>query len=229
MLVLRPLIIALLHRSARAQGMEELLTNTRTVLEGGKPTNNVFSHSLAFNLIPFIDKLQPNGYSREEIKVALETRKIFGLEEGDVRISCTAVRVPITRVHSEAITIETHSPIDPERARKVLRSATGVELIDDPADNIYPMPISATGKQAVEVKHHQNERFMLVIAKRGPIHRSILLCCCSTGRTSAAVVGLRAIRIGSVRQRGPAASRRGAERGSDRGIPAGCKEALAPV
>jgi aspartate-semialdehyde dehydrogenase len=152
--------------------MEELITTTKTVLEGCKQTNKVFSHPLSFNPIPFIDKLQPNGYSREEMKVALETRKIFGLEEGDVRISCTAVRVPVTRVHSEAITIETHSPIDPERARAVLRSATGVEIIDDPADNVYPMPISATGKQAVEVKHVKQTLAIVLI-----VRNLILLCC----------------------------------------------------
>ena len=97
--------------------MEELMEGTKAVLGGETPTHSVFSHPLAFNVIPLIDKPQPNGYTKEEMKVVLETRKIFGLSEPDIQISCTAVRIPTMRVHSESITIETHSRISADVVR----------------------------------------------------------------------------------------------------------------
>merc|ERR1711874_688988 len=93
---------------------------------------------------------QSNGYTKEEMKVAWEMRKIFGFSD-DVRVSCTAVRVPTLRAHSEAITIETELPINPDEARELLRSATGVKVVDDPAKLLYPMPLNATGEHDVEV------------------------------------------------------------------------------
>lgn len=132
--------------------MTELMDGSKAVLEGRAPAHKEFAHSLAFNLIPFIDTLQPNAYTREEMKVAIETRKIFGLTEDELKVSCTAVRVPILRVHSEAITVQTHSPVNLERAREVLSTAAGVEVVDDPVKHTYPMPLTATGKLNVEVK-----------------------------------------------------------------------------
>jgi len=134
---------------AGAEGMEELIEGTREKLSGGQPSNSVFVHPLPFNLIPHIDKFQANGYTKEEMKVVWETKKIFGLSE-DVAVSCTAVRIPIMRAHSEAITIETELPITPEEARELLVTAPGVRLVDDPSRNIYPMPMNATESFDVE-------------------------------------------------------------------------------
>lgn len=102
---------------AGAEGMEELLQGTAAKLKGDSAVNSVFSHPLPFNLIPHIDKFQDNGYTKEEMKVVWETRKIFNLTEEDILISCTAVRIPTLRAHSESITLETANPISLERAR----------------------------------------------------------------------------------------------------------------
>ncbi len=134
---------------AGAEGMAELERETRRVLlEGGPAGHEVFAHPLAFNVIPQIDSFQPNAYTREEMKVAWESRKIMGLP--DLLISCTAVRIPTFRVHAEAVTIETERPVTPEAARVVLAKAAGVKVVDDPAAQLYPMPITATGQDDVE-------------------------------------------------------------------------------
>jgi aspartate-semialdehyde dehydrogenase len=134
---------------AGAEGMAELERETRRVLvEGGPAGHEVFAHPLAFNVIPQIDSFQPNGYTREEMKVAWESRKIMGLP--DLLISCTAVRIPTFRVHAEAVTIETERPVTPEAARAVLAKAPGIKVVDDPAAQRYPMPITATGQDDVE-------------------------------------------------------------------------------
>ena len=134
---------------AGAEGMAELERETRRVLvDGDKAQNEVFAHPLAFNVIPHIDSFQPNGYTREEMKVVWESRKIMGLP--DLPISCTAIRIPTMRVHGESVTIETERPVTVEAARAVLRQAAGVKLMDDPAANLYPMPLTATGQDDVE-------------------------------------------------------------------------------
>jgi aspartate-semialdehyde dehydrogenase len=134
---------------AGAEGMAELERETRRVLlEGGPAGHEVFAHPLAFNVIPQIDSFQPNAYTREEMKVVWESRKIMGLP--DLLISCTAVRIPTFRVHAEAVTIETERPVTPEAARTVLAQAAGVKVVDDPAAQLYPMPITATGQDDVE-------------------------------------------------------------------------------
>ena len=134
---------------AGAEGMAELERETRRVLvEGGPAGHEVFAHPLAFNVIPHIDAFQPNGYTREEMKVAWESRKIMGVP--DLLISCTAVRIPTFRVHAEAVTIETERPVTPEAAREVLAVAAGVKLADDPARSLDPMPLTATGQDDVE-------------------------------------------------------------------------------
>jgi aspartate-semialdehyde dehydrogenase len=135
---------------AGAEGMAELERETkRFLVEGEAPRAEVFAHPLAFNVIPHIDSFQPNGYTREEMKVVWETRKIMGLP--DLPVSCTAVRIPTMRVHAEAVTIETERPVTPEAAREVLRAAAGVRVVDDPAARLYPMPLTATGADDCEV------------------------------------------------------------------------------
>ena len=134
---------------AGAEGMVELERETRRVLVDGAPARaEVFAHPLAFNVIPQIDAFQLNGYTREEMKVVWESRKIMGVP--DLPISCTAVRIPTMRVHAEAVTIETERPVTPEAARAVLARAAGVRVVDEPAAQRYPMPITATGADDVE-------------------------------------------------------------------------------
>lgn len=134
---------------AGAEGMAELEEQTRAVLNGQQASNSVFRHPIPFNLIPQIDAFQENGYTKEEMKVTWETRKI--MEVPDLPVSCTAVRIPTYRAHSEAITVETVQPVTPDAARAVLADAPGVVVKDAPADGVYPMPLTATGQFDVEV------------------------------------------------------------------------------
>jgi aspartate-semialdehyde dehydrogenase len=134
---------------AGASGMQELLDGTRQFLAGEKVINQTFAHPLPFNVIPHIDAFQDNGYTKEEMKVLWETQKIMG--DSEVKVSCTAVRVPTLRVHSEAVTVEFERPVTPEAAREVLAKAPGVDLVDDPTAKRYPLPHTASGKFNVEV------------------------------------------------------------------------------
>jgi len=136
---------------AGAEGMAELEEGLAAYVKDGKVSENkVFAHQLPFNVIPQIDAFQENGYTKEEMKVTWELQKIFGLPE-DVKISCTAVRVPTLRAHSESITIETEEPIDPVEAAALLKDAKGVKVVDEPDKFLYPMPLNATGEYDVEV------------------------------------------------------------------------------
>ena len=134
-------------------GMDELIDGTKDHLVNGTATsdikNDVFVHPLPFNVIPHIDKFQDNGYTKEEMKVTWETRKICGLSD-EVPISCTAVRIPTLRAHSEVIVMETERKVDLAKAKEILRAAAGVELVDDPDNNLYPMPLTATGKHDIQ-------------------------------------------------------------------------------
>ena len=131
-------------------GMDELTDGTRVYLEGGKPENNIFAYPLPFNVIPQIDKFQDNGYTKEEMKVTWETRKICGLAD-DFPVSCSAVRIPTIRAHSEVIILETEQPVNVKEAQQVLDAAPGVKLVDNPDKLEYPMPLTATGEYDVEV------------------------------------------------------------------------------
>lgn len=136
---------------AGAEGMEELMQGSLAKLTGKPVINTVFAHPLPFNLIPHIDKFQSNGYTKEEMKVVWETLKIFNVSEEELRVSCTAVRIPTIRAHSEAITIETLRPITADAARELLALAPGVKVVDIPAENMYPMPLTSTRAFDVEV------------------------------------------------------------------------------
>jgi len=136
---------------AGAEGMAELETGLSAWVKEGKVSKpEYFAHQLPFNVIPQIDKFQENLYTKEEMKVTWELKKIFGLSD-DVKVSCTCVRVPTLRAHSEAIVIETEKPISPDDARELLKSAPGVKVVDDPETLTYPMPLNATGEDDVEV------------------------------------------------------------------------------
>jgi aspartate-semialdehyde dehydrogenase len=134
---------------AGAPGMAELEDGVKAMAAGEAVENKVFAHPLPFNVIPHLDKFLDDHYTKEERKVTWETRKI--LDEPDLPISCTCVRIPTLRAHAEAITIETEKPVDIDAAFAALKEAPGVALADDPSSNLYPMPLTATSKYDVEV------------------------------------------------------------------------------
>ena len=134
---------------AGARAMEELRDLSRVVLEGGTPTSEVLPHSLAFNLFLHNSPLQPNSYCEEEMKMVNETRKIMGLP--NLRFTATCVRVPVLRAHSEAVNVEFLEPFPVQEARDLLARAPGVELLEDPASNRFPMPTDVTGRDPVVV------------------------------------------------------------------------------
>lgn len=134
---------------AGAKGMEELLLQTRQVLDGQPIEPRAFRHRIAFNLIPHIDSFCDNGYTKEELKMLNESRKMLHLPE--LMVSCTCVRVPALRAHSEALNLEFEQEITPDEARAILASSPGVQVADDPAAGVYPMPVDAAGKYDVLV------------------------------------------------------------------------------
>ena len=112
-------------------------------------SSGVFPHPIAFNLIPHIDIFLDNYYTKEEMKMVLETRKIMGLP--DLRVTATCVRVPVFISHSESINVETEKKISREEAMKILAKAPGIKVIDDVSKNEYPDPVMATGRDEVFV------------------------------------------------------------------------------
>ncbi len=134
---------------AGEKGMQELREGTRAYLASEPVVNKVFAHPLPFNLIPHIDEFQGNGYTKEEMKVVWELSKILDLHE--LPISCTAVRIPTLRAHSETIVVETERYADPKEVRKLFANTPGILVKDNPAEKVYPMPLTASGKYEVEV------------------------------------------------------------------------------
>ena len=131
---------------AGAQAMKELEMQYRQVLNGEQPTVEKFAYQLAYNLIPHIDVFTDNGYTKEEMKMYNETRKIM---HSDVRVSATCVRVPSLRAHSESVWVETEQPISVEQAKQAFANAKGCVLMDEPEKKIYPMPLFLSGKDEV--------------------------------------------------------------------------------
>lgn len=131
---------------AGAQAMRELEDQYRQVLNGEEVTVNKFAYQLAYNVIPHIDVFTENGYTKEEMKMFNETRKIM---HSDIKVSATCVRVPSLRAHSESIWIETEQPISVEQAKEAFAKAQGCVLMDDPENKIYPMPLFLSGKDEV--------------------------------------------------------------------------------
>ena len=134
---------------AGAKGMDELLVQTRQLLNNEQIEPKAFAHRIGFNLIPHIDVFKDNGYTKEELKMLYESRKM--LHEPELMVSCTCVRVPVLRAHSEALNLEFAEEITPDEARAILKNAPGVEVVDDPANKRYPMPVDATEKYDVLV------------------------------------------------------------------------------
>ena len=133
---------------AGATGMQELADQQKAIATGGEPKIEKFAYQLAYNLIPHIDVFQENDYTKEEMKMFHETRKIM---HSDIRTSATCVRVPVMRAHSEAIWVETEEPLTVEAVREAFASAPGIVLFDEPAKKEYPMPLFAQGTDPVYV------------------------------------------------------------------------------
>jgi len=142
---------------AGKEAIDDLMEGIKAGFSGEAYENKKFKdHSIVFNLIPQIDVFTDNDYTKEEMKVVNETRKILHLSE-NVKISCTAVRVPVHTGHSEAISIEFEREVTPAKAREILSEAYGVEILDDPANAKYPTPIEAAGKDPVYVGRIREE------------------------------------------------------------------------
>jgi aspartate-semialdehyde dehydrogenase len=132
-----------------ADAIAELEGQIRAHASGQPKEAQVYPHPIAFNALPEIDVFLDNGYTKEEWKVVTESRKILHLP--DLRLSCTAVRVPVFVSHSEAVHVETHEPLAPERARELFAAVPGVVVEDDPAGHSYPLASRAAGRDEVFV------------------------------------------------------------------------------
>ena len=131
-----------------AQAMAELENQYKQIVAGQEPTVEKFAYQLAFNVIPHIDVFTENDYTKEEMKMYNETRKIM---HSDIKVSATCVRVPVMRAHSESIWLETEHEISTEEAREAFKSGDGIVLMDEPQQKIYPMPLFIAGKDPVYV------------------------------------------------------------------------------
>jgi len=129
---------------AGKKAMDELFHQTRDLIGGKEVSPKAFPHRIAFNVIPQIDVFLENGYTKEEMKMVNETKKI--LEDDTIRVSATTVRVPVFFGHSESVNIETERKLTAAAARDLLARAPGVKVVDDPANRRYPMPIEAAGQ-----------------------------------------------------------------------------------
>jgi len=133
---------------AGARGMIELDEQTKAIARGEEPEVKKFAYQLAYNLIPQIDVFADGDYTKEELKMYNETRKIM---HSDLSVSATCVRVPVTRAHSEAIWVETEESIELDVLREAFRKAPGIVLQDEPSEQVYPMPLFIAEKDPVYV------------------------------------------------------------------------------
>ncbi len=133
---------------AGAQGIAELENQVKEVAEGKTPTIQKFPYQLAMNIIPHIDVFLENDYTKEEMKMNWETKKIMHTE---AEVSATCVRIPVARAHSEAIWVETERPLSIEEVKTAFAKAEGLTVVDNPAEKQYPMPLFVSGKDDVYV------------------------------------------------------------------------------
>lgn len=145
-------IVAASYQSVTGTGAsagEELLAQSRDVLDGKNASMDVYPHQIAFNVLPHVEEFLENGYTTEEMKMQNETRKI--LHAPDLKVSTTCVRVPVMVSHAEAINVEFTDPISPGEVREILSTMPGVRVVDDPQANVYPMPVQSEGEDDVFV------------------------------------------------------------------------------
>jgi len=128
--------------------VDELHQQTRAFVEGGKMPVKVYPHQIAFNALPHIDVFEANGYTKEEMKMINETHKIL---DPAIGVTATTVRMPVVNGHGESLNIETERPFDLAEVRALLAASPGIVVEDDPANNVYPMALTATGKDPVYV------------------------------------------------------------------------------
>lgn len=133
---------------AGASGMDELKEQYAQIERDEEPTVAKFAYQLAYNLIPQVDSFTDNGYTKEELKMYHETRKIM---HSDIKVSATCIRVPVLRAHSESVWLETERPISVEEAKKAFANSPGVILMDNAEKQEYPMPLFLEGKDEVFV------------------------------------------------------------------------------
>jgi len=126
------------------KAIDELFNQTRAMINFLAVERSVYPHRIAFNCLPHIDKFLDNGYTKEEIKMVNETRKI--MEAPTLAVTATTVRVPVFFSHSESVNVETERPCPPEEVRRILASAPGVQVVDDPSQNRYPLATDAAGQ-----------------------------------------------------------------------------------
>jgi aspartate-semialdehyde dehydrogenase len=154
--------------SSGSAALKEMTNQARLVLEGRRICPHVYSHQIAFNVLPEIGVFLDNGYTREEQRIAEQARRIW--HSDDMAISATCVRVPVWFGHSEAVNVEFSSPITPEEAKKILARAAGVRVLDDPTVSFYPQPWAASGSDHVFVGRirrdvsHPNGLVMWIVA-----------------------------------------------------------------
>ncbi len=145
-------IVASTYQAVSGTGraaMTELRTQTEHILAGKDIQPQVYPHQIAFNLLPHIGSFTDNAYTTEEMKMHNETRKMFN--DREIRVVATTIRVPVFRAHSEALNLELERALTPDEVRTILSSAPGVKVVDDPARNLYPLPIDASGQDDVLV------------------------------------------------------------------------------
>ncbi len=139
-------VVVSTYQSVSGTGMKaiiELREQTRALMEGKDYPPKVYPHQIAFNALPHIDVFLENDYTKEEMKMVNETRKI--MEDDSIRVTATTVRVPVYRGHSESVNIEFESDISPEQAREMLSNAPGVKVVDDPSKALYPLATECEG------------------------------------------------------------------------------------
>lgn len=127
-----------------AQGIVELQEQVKAIANGLPFTPRIYPRQIAFNVIPQVDSFTDNGYTKEEMKMLNEGRKILG--HAGLKVSCTCVRVPVYRSHSVSITAQFEKPVDVESARAAFAGKPGIQVVDDPANKLFPVPLDTTGK-----------------------------------------------------------------------------------
>lgn len=137
------------------KAIDELLDQTRSMLNFLETKNRIYPHRIAFNCLPHIDVFLDNGYTKEEMKMVHETRKI--LEEPEMAVTATTVRVPVIYGHSESVNVETLKPITASAFKALLKNTPGVEVVDDPDKNSYPLAIHAAGRDSILVGRIRND------------------------------------------------------------------------
>ncbi len=137
------------------RAIDELLDQTRAMLNFSETQNQIYPHRIAFNCLPHIDVFLDNGYTKEEMKMVHETRKILG--DPNMAVTATTVRVPVFYSHSEAVNVETLKPITAEAVKSLLKETPGVEVVDDPDKNAYPLAIHAAGRDQILVGRIRND------------------------------------------------------------------------